>query len=165
MKVDPLTKNKFINVCPRRCYSSCTMISLVENDRLIHISSDPSHPYSKGKLCAKGYSYIERNYHRNRLKFPYYQKVKGSRKFKQITWEKAYDLIVSEMMSIYQHFDHFNPLAFYKGSGNIGVHHFVTDQFFSSIDRNTKNDAGSILRLVLMPIILIRVLLECPICQ
>ncbi|MFZ7942814.1 molybdopterin-containing oxidoreductase family protein [Neobacillus sp. 19] len=126
------------NVCPRNCPSSCTMISYVENESLVHITGDSMHPYTRGKLCAKGFSYLEKNSHRDRLKFPYYQKVKGSGKFIKITWEKAFDLIISEMMNIHKRFGSFHPLALYKGSGNIGVHHFVTDEFFSSMGKTTR---------------------------
>lgn len=114
------------------------MISYVENNRLVHLTGDARHPYTKGKLCAKGYAYIEKNNHRERLKFPYYQEVKGSGKFKQITWRKAFDLIVSEMMNIHERYGNFLPLALYKGSGNVGVHHLVTDQLFSSIGETTR---------------------------
>lgn len=137
-----LTTRKFRHVCPRNCYSSCTMISSVDSNRLVHLTGDSSHPYTKGKLCAKGYAYIERNYHPDRLKFPYYQEVKGSGKFKQITWEKAFNIIVCEMMNIYKRYKGFLPIALYKYSGNFGVHHFVTEQFFSSIG-GTTTIAGS----------------------
>ncbi|GHH99895.1 molybdopterin-containing oxidoreductase family protein [Neobacillus kokaensis] len=126
------------NVCPRNCPSSCTMNTYVENASLAHITGDPAHPYTKGKLCAKGFSYIEKNSHRDRLKFPYYQKVKGSGKFRPITWEKAFDLIISEMINIHRRYGSFLPLSLYKGTGNIGVHHFVTDEFFSSLGETTR---------------------------
>ena len=132
------TTKKFQNVCPRNCPSSCTMVSYVENDRLRRIAGDFSHPYTRGKLCAKGFSYAEKNIHRERLKYPYYQKVKGSGKYIQITWEKAFQLIVSEMLNIYNRFESFLPVALFKGSGNIGVHHFVADEFFSSIGETTR---------------------------
>ena len=92
----------------------------------------------EGKLCAKGFSYAEKNNHSERLKYPYYQKVKGSGKFIQITWEKAFQLIISEMLNIYKRFGSFLPFALFKGSGNIGVHHFVADDFFSSIGETTR---------------------------
>ena len=41
-------------------------------------------------------------------------------------------------MNIYKHYDSFLPLALFKGSGNIGVHHFVADEFFSSIGETTR---------------------------
>src|SRR5437762_2544142 len=132
------TTRKFKHVCPRSCPSSCTMISYVENDRLVHLSGDPTHPYTRGKLCAKGFSYPEKNSHRDRLKFPYYQKVKGSGKFIQITWDKAFELIIHEMLTIHERFGSFLPFTLWKGSGNIGVHHYVTDEFFSSIGETTR---------------------------
>lgn len=132
-------RNKlFRNVCPKNCYSSCTMISTVENGRIAELKGDQSHPYTKGKLCAKGFSFIEANAHRDRLKFPYYQKVKGTGKFVKITWEKAYDMIVSEMVNIYKRNDNFLSLGFYKGTGNLGVHHYVTEKFFTSMGETTK---------------------------
>ena len=126
------------NVCPRNCPSSCTMISHIENDSLHHITGDINHPYTKGKLCAKGFSYAEKNNHRDRLKYPYYQKVKGSGKYIQITWEKAFQLMIRELLNIHHQFDSFLPLALFKGSGNIGVHHYVTNDFFSNLGETTR---------------------------
>ena len=131
------------NVCPRNCPSSCTMISHIENDSLHHITGDINHPYTKGKLCAKGFSYAEKNNHRDRLKYPYYQKVKGSGKYIQITWEKAFQLMIRELLNIHHQFDSFLPLALFKGSGNIGVHHYVTDDFFSNLGETTRMFSSS----------------------
>ena len=58
------TARTYRNVCPRNCPSSCTIISHIENDSIHHIAGDNSHPYTKGKLCAKGFSYAEKNNHR-----------------------------------------------------------------------------------------------------
>ena len=131
------------NVCPRNCPSSCTMISHIENDSIHHIAGDINHPYTKGKLCAKGFSYAEKNNHRDRLKYPYYQKVKGSGKYIQITWEKAFQLMIRELLNIHHQFDSFLPLALFKGSGNIGVHHYVTDDFFSNLGETTRMFSSS----------------------
>lgn len=132
------TNLTYKHVCPRNCPSSCTMISYVENNQVKHITGDPYHPYTGGKLCAKGFSYIEQNSHQDRLKHPYYQKVKGSGKFKQITWEKAYELITNELIKIHKQYGTFLPLALYKGFGNIGIHHDVTEKFFSSLNETTR---------------------------
>ncbi len=132
------TKKTFRHVCPLNCPSSCTIVSHLENQQLHTLTGDPSHPYTKGKLCAKGFALKEKNSHRNRLKFPYYQEVKGSGRFKKITWEKAYELIIDEFKKIQAHFGHFLPLAFYKGTGNRGIHHYVTDEFFSSLGCTTR---------------------------
>ena len=90
----------FKHVCPKNCFSSCTMFSVVENGRIAELKGDSAHPYTNGKLCAKGFALMEMNRHPERLKYPYYQEVKGSGKFIKISWEKAYDLIISEMVHI-----------------------------------------------------------------
>lgn len=114
------------------------MISSVENGRLTHISGNPYHSYTNGKLCAKGYSYIEKNEHPERLKHPYYRANRDSDRFVPISWEKAYDLIISQMTGIYERYGNFLSLGLYKYSGNLGVHHFVVDEFFSSLGGTTQ---------------------------
>lgn len=135
--------NKFKHVCPRSCPSSCTMISHIENDSLVQLTGGTNHSYTNGKLCAKGFSYLEKNSHPDRLKFPYYQEVKGSGKFKKITWEKAFDLILHELINIQKNFQSFLPIALYKSTGNVGIHHFVVDEFFSSLGETTKVRSSS----------------------
>jgi anaerobic selenocysteine-containing dehydrogenase len=132
------TVRKCRNVCPRNCPSSCTIISHLENNNIHHITGDISHPYTKGKLCAKGFSYAEKNNHKDRLKYPYYQRVKGSGKYIKITWEKAYQLIIEELLKMHHQFNSFLPFALFKGTGNIGVHHYVIDDFFSKIGKTTR---------------------------
>ena len=45
---------------------------------------------------------------------------------------------MSKIGNIHKKYDCFLPLALYKGSGNIGVHHFVTDDFFTSMGETTR---------------------------
>ncbi len=131
-------RKTFRHACSKNCFSSCTIISTVENGRIAELQGDPAHPYTKGKLCSKGFALMEMNEHPERLKYPYYQKVKGSGKFTKITWEKAYELIIGEMVNIYKRNKSFYSLGFYKGTGNLGVLHYVTDQFFAGLDGATR---------------------------
>lgn len=126
------------HVCPRNCYSTCTMISHVKNGKLITISGDKDNPYTKGTLCAKAYTYIERNYHQQRLKYPYYQEVKGSGNFKRITWKTAIELIEDRLLKIDQKYHSFLPVSLYKYTGNLGVNHYASEEFFSSIGPTTR---------------------------
>lgn len=119
------------------------LISQVEYGRVVHVSGETRHPYTRGKLCPRGYALVEKNYHKDRLKFPVFQEVKGSGKFKQITWEKAYELILNEITGIHARYGHLKPLAFYKGTGNIGIHHRVTGHFFYSLKGTTKLASSS----------------------
>lgn len=95
-------------------------------------------------MC-KRFFLCRKNSHIERLKYPYFQKVKGSGKFVQITWEKAYQLLIHEMVNIHKYFNRFLPISYLKGSGNIGVHHFVVDEFFSSLGEITKITSSSAL--------------------
>lgn len=113
-------------------------MSKTEHHKLVSLKGDRAHPYTKGKLCAKGFSFPEKNGHRDRLKDPYYQEKKGSGRFKKITWEKAYELIIDKMMEIHGRYGNFLPLAFYKGTGNRGIHHYAANEFFSSLGGTTE---------------------------
>lgn len=42
------------------------------------------------------------------------------------------------MLKIHERFGNFLPFALFKGSGNIGIHHYVSDDFFSSIGETTR---------------------------
>jgi anaerobic selenocysteine-containing dehydrogenase len=119
------------------------MNSTVENGQLFSLTGMPKHPYTQGKLCAKGYSYLEKNSHLERLRYPYFQEIKGSGKFKQITWNKAFDIILCELLNIDMKYGDFLPLALFKGTGNVGVHHFVTDHFFNSLSKTTRVHGSS----------------------
>ncbi|HLN63255.1 MAG TPA: hypothetical protein VK464_17095, partial [Symbiobacteriaceae bacterium] len=46
--------------CPRNCYDSCGMLATVENGVLLEVGGDPLHPNTNGRLCSKGYSYVQR---------------------------------------------------------------------------------------------------------
>lgn len=136
--MNKLSIKKYTHICPRNCPSACSMISHIENNRLVHLTGDPRDAYTKGKLCAKGFSFLEKNSHAERLKFPYYQEVKGTGRLTQITWEKAFELILQKIVEIYAQYNDFLPLAYYKGTGNIGIHHFVSEHFFASLGSTTK---------------------------
>lgn len=124
---------KFQHVCPRNCYSACTMISTVKNERLIHVCGDKKHPFSRGKLCAQGFAYIQANYHQDRIKYPYFQEVKGTGNFRKITWEEAYGILIDKMKEVYNRKKDFSSFGFYQSKGNIGAHRFFTKQFLTTL--------------------------------
>lgn len=124
---------KVKHVCPKNCASSCSLISEVDHETLLHIKGDNTNFYTKGKLCQKGFSFKERNEHKDRLKYPLYQKKKGTNQFIKISWEDAYELICERIIEIEKKYNHFQPIAYYKGSGNIGIHHYIVDEFFSAL--------------------------------
>jgi thiosulfate reductase / polysulfide reductase chain A len=80
------------------CSSKCGMIGHVKNGRLWKLTGHPDHPYSKGKLCARGHGYATVVYSQDRLTQPL--KRVGEKKFEPITWEQAYKEIAEKLNKI-----------------------------------------------------------------
>ncbi len=126
------------HICPRNCYDACGIIAYSKNGVLQKVEGDPSHPYSKGKLCSKGYSYVEIVYNKDRLKYPIMQDVRGSGNWKRISWEKAIDLIADKILELQQRYHSNLSLCLNKYSGNFGILHQATENFFNGLGPTTR---------------------------
>lgn len=80
------------------CSSKCGMIGHVKNGRLWKLTGHPDHPFSKGKLCARGHGYATVVYSKDRLTQPL--KRIGEGKFEPISWEQAYKEIAEKLNKI-----------------------------------------------------------------
>jgi len=107
-------KKTFYTACCL-CYQSCGVEVTVENDKVVNVRGQESHPMNKGKLCAKGYAMIEHLYHPDRLRHPL-KKVDG--KFVQISWDQAYSEIAAKLNLLKEEYGA-SVLGFFCGS--IGV--------------------------------------------
>ncbi len=87
--------------CPHDCPDTCGMLVKVENGVAVSIKGNPEHPNTGGTLCTKVSRYIERTYHKDRLKYPM-QRVgkKGEGKFQRISWDNALNLITRKLKNI-----------------------------------------------------------------
>lgn len=126
------------HVCPRNCYDACGMLAYTKNGVLRKVEGDPAHGYTRGKLCAKGYSYVQRVYHPERLKYPLYRSKRGSGSWEQISWEKAMEIIATKMLELRERYGSFLPLGLNKYSGNFGVLHNAVEGMFNSIGPTTQ---------------------------
>lgn len=124
--------------CPRNCYDSCSILSYTEDGVLKKISGDPANSFTNGKLCAKGYSYINRVYSKQRLKNPLYQKVRGSGKWINISWDEAYTIIAEKILKLYDKYNSNLSICLNKYSGNFGLLHYAIEGFFNSIAPTTR---------------------------
>ncbi len=81
------------------CWSKCGCISVVENDRLVAVEPDPSHPTGKA-LCAKGRAAPELVHHDERLLHPLKRtRPKGERDpgWVRIGWGEAFETIAAKL--------------------------------------------------------------------
>jgi anaerobic selenocysteine-containing dehydrogenase len=81
------------SVCALDCPDTCAL--LIKVDEAGHgseLRGDPSHPITRGFLCAKVAQYLEREYHPDRLLHPLRRSgAKGSGQFSRISWDEALD--------------------------------------------------------------------------
>lgn len=126
------------HVCPRNCYSSCGILGYTRNGKLYKVEGDPKHGYTKGKLCPKGYHYVQVVYHPARLKSPMIQEHRGSGKWHPISWEKAISLIANKIIELYHRYGSHQSLALNKYSGNMGLLHLAVEGLFGSLGTTTR---------------------------
>lgn len=85
------------SACPLNCWDSCGFNVTVENDKVIKVEGDPSHPITKGKICGRGRMIETRANSPQRLLHPL-KKVNGQ--FEQISWEQALEEISEKLREI-----------------------------------------------------------------
>ena len=121
--------------CPHDCPDTCSMVYHVQDKKLIKVQGNPDHPMTRGGLCVKLNDYEKRHYHPDRLLYPM-KRVgpKGEKQFERITWDEAYDTIVTKWKSIIE--EH-GPQAIMPNSylGNQGLVHGLNggDAFFARL--------------------------------
>lgn len=97
------TETLIKTTCPRDCYDACGALVKVRDGRILAVRGDPSHPVSRGKLCAKcttGYNneWIDPA---ARLTQPLRRSgPKGSREFTPVSWDEALSEIAARLHRI-----------------------------------------------------------------
>ncbi|MBF0155585.1 MAG: molybdopterin-dependent oxidoreductase [Magnetococcales bacterium] len=91
---------EFPTTCPLDCPSACALIATIADGRLLKLTGDPSHPFTRGVICSK-----VANYHRflegERLTRPLLRSgPKGSGHFREITWDEALDRIAAGLSEV-----------------------------------------------------------------
>jgi molybdopterin guanine dinucleotide-containing S/N-oxide reductase-like protein len=99
-------KNVVHAACPHDCPDACGVLITVEDGRATKIQGDPSHPVTRGFLCAKVAKYLDRVYSPGRVLYPMRRVVakgSGSRDasdFQRISWDEALREIADRFRSI-----------------------------------------------------------------
>ena len=110
--------------CPHDCPDGCAVLVSVEDGRATKLEGDPDHPITRGFLCGKVAKYLDRVYSPERILYPMRRVVKkglhGDGVFQRISWDEAFDEIVSRLKQISSEFGPEAVLPYSYG-GNIGV--------------------------------------------
>lgn len=83
------------------CHGTCGVLAHIKNGKLIKIEGDPDHPWNQGRLCARCLAMTQYVYHPDRLTRPLKRVgARGEGKWREISWDEAYDWIEKEMKRI-----------------------------------------------------------------
>lgn len=94
--------------CPHDCPDACGILITVDelSGRATRLQGDPSHPVTRGFLCAKVAKYLDRVYSPDRLLYPM-KRVQpkgrdhfGPAAFQRISWDEAFDTIIAKIRAV-----------------------------------------------------------------
>ena len=142
------------SVCSHDCPDACGILVTVEDGQATRVQGDPTHPVTRGFLCAKVAKYLDRVYSPGRLLYPMRRSApKGEGKgdasdFTRISWDEALDEIANRFQQISAEFGS-EAILPYSYAGNMGLlsysgmaHRFFYRAGASQLDRTICSSAG-----------------------
>ena len=119
---------KRVNVsCPMDCPDLCRFVVTIENGQIIKLTGDPHHPVTKGFVCKKGKALVKRMSHPDRIKYPLMRK---DGRFVKISYEKAFDIIADNLVSVKDKFGT-KAILNYTSDGYAGLKNRIQSIFFN----------------------------------
>ena len=134
--------------CLRNCADRCLMKFSVQNGRMTYVRG-ADEQYKTGSCpCVKGLTYVEYTYAPDRILHPMVRVgEKGSHKWRRITWEEAWDILIKKTNEVIEQYGS-EAILPYSYSGNYGaIGMRGADRFFNRIgssilDRLVCTEAG-----------------------
>ena len=109
------------SVCPLDCPDTCSMRVTVVDGVAVDLRGDKDHPFTRGALCQKMASYLDRVYSDDRLLTPLIRVgAKGAGRFEPIGWDDALDRIAAEFGRIAASSDGPQAILPYSYYGTMG---------------------------------------------
>src|SRR6218665_3729125 len=90
------------SVCPHDCPSACALdVDIIDDHTIGRVRGAKDDPYTAGVICEKVARYAERIHNPNRLLYPQRRVgAKGEGRWQRISWDEAFDEIVSRFNAI-----------------------------------------------------------------
>lgn len=120
---------EFITACPRNCYSTCSLVVQVENNKVVGIKPLPLNKATPFGGCLKGLSYVERANSPDRILYPQRKTNSG---FKRITWDEALDTIAERLIHFRDIYGQ-QSVLFYAASGMAGLLNDFSGKFWRHV--------------------------------
>ena len=114
--------------CPLDCFDACGVMAEVDGDRIVRISGDPEHPFTRGALCRKVNRFLQdRQYNPERVIHPM---RRGPRGWERIGWDEALDLAASKLGRARDRHGSLSVL-FHRGNGSFAALKCMVNRFFN----------------------------------
>ena len=150
--------NKVVHAaCPHDCPDACGVLITVDQGKAVKIQGDPSHPVTRGFLCAKVAKYLDRVYSPDRVLHPMRRirpkgatdkGIRASETWQRISWDEALSEIATRFRSIISGFGS-EAILPYSYAGNLAKLNFesMDRRFFhrlgaSQLARTICSEAG-----------------------
>ncbi|AFM40739.1 anaerobic dehydrogenase, typically selenocysteine-containing [Desulfosporosinus acidiphilus SJ4] len=109
------------SVCPYDCPDTCGLKVELQEGKVVRVTGDPEHPFTKGTLCPKMAHYERTVYSEERLTSPLLRSgKKGTGQFQAITWDEAIAHITNRWQDLISQFGAETILP-YSYAGTMGV--------------------------------------------
>ncbi|WP_421917976.1 molybdopterin-containing oxidoreductase family protein [Marinifilum sp.] len=118
---------EFSSVCPRNCYSTCSIKVRLEDDKVIGIDPHPENRATPEGPCIKGLAYVERANSKDRILHPLKRVAEG--KYERISWDEALNSIVEKLKSCKDNFG-VHSVLYFAASGMSGLLNGVSSNFW-----------------------------------
>ena len=128
---------KFSHGCTLDC-ADCCKFNIYKDGSNIKIEGDKEHPYTKGFICKKGLSQLERLTHPDRIYTPLL-KINGN--WREISFEEAIG-ILAEKLTFYKERYSSRSILYYEQYGNGSLLKSIGDIFFNFYGGVTKSKGG-----------------------
>jgi anaerobic selenocysteine-containing dehydrogenase len=128
--------------CPQHCgIDCCGILAHVKNNKVIKLEP-ADFPYERDRrICLRGLSSLDITYHPERLKFPMKRTgERGEGKFKRISWDEAYDIIVSNFTKISEKYG-WKSIGWVLGGPGAGTTKFGAYLRLASLTQSTRVSA------------------------
>lgn len=134
--------------CLRNCADRCLMKFSVQNGRMTYVRGADEQYKTSSCPCVKGLTYVEYTYAPDRILHPMVRVgEKGSHKWKRITWDEAWDILIKKTHEVVEQYgaEAILPYSYSGNYGAIGMR--GADRFFNRIgssilDRLVCTEAG-----------------------
>lgn len=126
----------------------CGMRVFVKDGKIEKVEGDPENPITNGRLCVRCLTAKEYVYHPDRILFPMKRdrQDRGLNTWQRISWDEAYDLIISNYERIRDTYG-INAISAWNGTGReCSQYHFtMTNDVFGSVNAVHPNSGWSCL--------------------